>query len=276
MNKLRFGTAGIPISTENRNTINGIKKVRNLGLDSMELEFVRSVNISEPKAIEVRDCAKKNDVMLTCHGQYFINLNAQEIEKVKASKQRIYKAAKIADLCGGYSMTFHAAYYLKQSPELVFETVKKNMKEVVAKLRDEGHKIWVRPETTGKPTQWGDLSETIKLSQEVEGVLPCIDFSHLHARSNGKKNTYSEFQEQLKELEDGLGRLALDNMHIHVSGINYGPKGEKNHLILKESDMNYKDLLKVLNEFNVKGVVICESPNIEGDAILMQKFWKSL
>ena len=31
--------------------------------------------------------------------------------------------------------------------------------------------------------------KVIKLSQEIEGVLPCIDFSHLHARE-GKVNTY--------------------------------------------------------------------------------------
>ncbi|MEK6937589.1 MAG: TIM barrel protein, partial [Nanoarchaeota archaeon] len=129
------------------------------------------------------------------------------------------------------------------------------------------------PETTGKPTQWGDLKEILRLSQELEQVLPCIDFSHLHARTGGKNNTYEEFRQMLVEVEKAKGREALNNMHIHVSGINYTAKGERNHLNLQESDLNYKDLIKAWKEFKIKGVVISESPNIEGDALLMKEEW---
>ena len=65
-------------------------------------------------------------------------------------------------------------------------------------------------------------------------------------------------------------------MHIHLSGIAYREKGEKNHLVLKDSDLNYADLLRAWKAFNLKGVVICESPNIEKDALLLQKTYKSL
>ena len=49
-NKLMFGTAGIPLSTKNRNTKNGISRVKELNLECMELEFVHSINISKEKA----------------------------------------------------------------------------------------------------------------------------------------------------------------------------------------------------------------------------------
>ena len=45
MKELLFGTAGIPLSAKGP-TDEGIRHVRKLGLDSFELEFVRSVNIS--------------------------------------------------------------------------------------------------------------------------------------------------------------------------------------------------------------------------------------
>lgn len=271
MNKLLFGTAGIPLSTKDRNTENGIKRVRELGLDSMELEFVHSVNIKKDKAPGIKEIASKNQIVLTCHGQYYINLSSQEIAKQKASIQRIYNAASTASLCGAYSMTFHPAFYQGMEKEKVYEIVKKNLKEAVKKVKDEGHKIWVRPETTGKGTQFGDLNELLKLSQEIDQVMPCIDFSHLHARSNGKWNTKKEFEQVLEMVEKILGKEGLKEMHIHLSGIEYGEKGEKNHLILEKSDMNYKDLIKVWKEFNIAGIVICESPNIEGDALLMKK-----
>ena len=248
----------------------------------MELEFVWSVNVSEEKAPLIKEIASKNKIILTCHGQYYINLNSLEKEKVTASVGRILNAAKIANLCGGYSMTFHAAYYMKLEAEKVYAKVKKEMKGIVKTLKNEGNKIWIRPETTGKGSQWGTFQEIVKLSEEVEQVLPCIDFSHVHARSAGPEenknryNNYDEFCEILSYVEKHLGRDALNNMHCHVSGINYGPKGERNHLILKESDMNYKELMKAFKDFKLKGIVISESPNIEVDARLMQRDFSRL
>lgn len=248
----------------------GIKKVRELGLNAMELEFVRSINISENKAPEVKKVSKEYGVLLTCHGQYYINLNSKDEAKVQASVERILKAAKIAYLSGAWSLTFHAAYYMNDEPQVVYERIKNHLKHIVKELEDQGIEIWIRPETTGKPTQFGTLQELIKLSQEVEYVLPTIDFAHLHAREGGGYNSYEEFVDVLAKLEEGLGRLVLNNMHIHVSGIEYGPKGETRHVNLKESDFNYKDLLKALRDFKVKGVIICESPNLEEDAMLLK------
>ena len=276
MDKLRFGTAGIPITTEDRNTLNGVKQVRNLGLDAMELEFVHSVNVSDAMAPNVKKIAEDNDVVLTCHGQYFVNLNALEKEKKEASIQRILKAARVLQKCGAYSLTYHMAYYIKQDPKIVYETVKKNMKRILEVFKQEGIKLWLRPEYTGKQSQFGDLKEVIKISQELDQVLPCIDYGHYHARYGGGNNDIKAFRTLLEEMEKGLGKEALKNMHIQIAGINYTEKGERNHLNLKESDLNYKDILKTWKEFNIKGVVIAETPNIEGDALLLQKMYKSL
>jgi len=60
-------------------------------------------------------------------------------------------------------------------------------------------------------------------------------------------------------------------MHIHISGIAYGEQGEIKHLNLRESDLNYIDLIKALKAYRVKGLVISESPNLEEDALLLQR-----
>lgn len=274
--QLFFGTAGIPLSTEPRNTAEGIKQVRSLGLGAMELEFVQSVNISETTAPAVKKVADGEHVILTCHGQYYINLSSLEPAKCIASIQRVLNAAQRAWQCGAYSVTFHPGFYQGRASAEVYPLVKTALQEVIEKLNQENNRIWVRPETTGKPTQFGTVDEILQLSQELEQVMPCIDFSHLHARTNGKENSYNEFCTTLQKVEDILGKEGLRQMHIHVSGIAYGPKGEKHHLILQESDFNYRDLCKALKEFNCKGVVICESPNIEDDALLLQKTYDGL
>ena len=269
MNKLFFGTAGIPLSTEPRNTIEGIKQVKQLGLGAMELEFVQSVNISPEKAPEVKKTAKENDIVLTAHGQYYINLNSLEKEKIEASKQRVLKAARILSACGGWSLCFHAAYYMGDEKR-AYENVKSSLKEIVKILKNEGIKVWIRPETGGKLSQFGSLEELIKISQEVEQVLPCIDWAHHYARSLGKINSYQEYSKILEEIEKSLGKEALENMHCHSEGIAYTDKGEKNHLVFADSVVNYKDLVKAWKDFKIKGVIICESPNIEKDALLLK------
>jgi deoxyribonuclease IV len=271
MKELLFGPAGVPHSAPSRSTLDGVPQVAKLGLGCMELEFVRGIKMSPVVARQVRALAEKNNVVLTAHGPYYINLNSQDSAITNASIKRILDTARIANLCGAYSITFHAAYYMTLPKEKVYDIVKSHLRNIIRTLDGEGIKLWIRPETTGKATQFGDVDELIKLSQEVEQVLPCIDFAHLHARSNGKVNTYKEFSAVLEKLEKSLGRKALENMHIHMSGIEYTEKGERNHLVLKESDMNYKDLMKALKDYKCKGCIINESPNLEEDARIMKK-----
>ena len=274
--ELLFATAGIPITTHPRDTVNGIRRVRQLGLGGMELEFVHSVNITLDKAPDVAKAAESSEVLLTCHAPYFINLNASEPQKRGSSRSRILSSAKVLDACHGYSVCFHPGFYLGMESSEVYRNVKAELEKILEEVKSLGLKVWIRPETTGKPTQFGSIDELVDLSSEFDQVLPVVDFSHLHARTNGRFNTRQEFEQTMELIEKKLGKEGVHNMHIHLSGINYGPKGEKNHLVLRESDMNYKAVLHVLRDFSAKGVLVCESPNIEEDALLLKKAFESL
>lgn len=271
MKELLFGTAGIPISAKGLGTEEGIAEVRNLDLDAMELEFVRNINITKQKAPDVKKAAEKNNIVLTCHAPYFINLNSAEKAKLKASIDRILNSARIANLCGAWSVVFHAGFYQKSTKEETYNRIRNSIKEIIQKLKNENNNVWIRPETTGKESQFGNIDEILKLSQEIDNVMPCVDFAHVHARTNGKYNSYNEFCSILEKIEKVLGKQGLENMHIHFTGIAYGEKGEKHHLDLKGSDLKYQELVKALKDFKVKGVAISESPNIEGDAILVKE-----
>ena len=270
MEKLNFITAGVPLRAKGYE--DGFQVLNELGLDGLELEFVRGVRISD-KSREAVASAKK---VITAHAPFYVNLNAREDDKVEASIQRIIETAQTANELGGYSITFHAGYYLGMDPESTYNNIKSGIKFITDALANENNKIWIRPETTGKATQWGDLEEIIRLSKEFPTVLPCVDFAHLHARYNGISNTYDEFSAIFEKIGKELGQVALDNFHAHIAGIDYGAKGEKKHLNLEESDMNYKDLLRAFKAFNIKGAIVCESPNIEEDAKLMKEYYWSL
>ena len=275
-NKLLFGTAGIPLTAPKRNLIDGLDYLKDINLDNLELEFVRNINVSKEKAEIVNKKVRKKNIILSAHGSYYINLNAIESEKIKASKKRIIDGATRAYESGAFSFVFHAGYYLKQNSDIVYNNIKKQIKDIIKELKENNINIWIRPETTGKATQFGSLNELIRLSSEVDNVMPCIDFSHLHARSNGKYNSYDETYKILEDMENNLGKKSLKEMHIHMSGIEYNEKGERYHLELDDSDFKYKEILKAWKDFNIKGVVVSESPNIEKDALKMKKYYYNL
>jgi len=274
--ELLFGTGGVPHSAKSRSTEAGIERIAELGLGCMEVEFVQGVKMSFQVADTVGELAARKKVALTAHGPYFVNLNAVEPQKVHMSKERILQTARISSLFGARSITFHAAFYLKSTPAETYIVVKKHLQEVVNILRKEGNNVTISPEVTGKPSQFGTLEEILQLSSEIEGVAPCIDFSHWHART-GRANSYQEFLDILDQVERKLGRQALDNMHIHLSGIAYGKKGEIRHLMLRDSDLQYTELFKALKKRQAKGIIICESrPYLEEDALLLQQTYRAL
>ena len=272
---LLFGTGGTPHSAKTASTIDGIKRIAELGLGCMEIEFVQGVRMGEAGARLVAEIATKEGVKLSAHAPYFINFNAREPEKIKASQDRLLQTAHIASICGAESIVFHIAFYLGDPPEKAYNNVKKRLEEVMHQLKRKNNQVWIRPEIMGKSSEFGTIEEVLNLSTELEGIAPCIDFAHCHART-GRFNSYPEFASIMQQIKGRLGRPALDNMHIHVSGIAYGKKGEIKHLNLKDSDFQYVELIKALKDYNAKGLLICESPNLEEDALLLQETYSTL
>ena len=46
--------------------------------------------------------------------------------------------------------------------------------------------------------------------------------------------------------------------------------------IFEEADFNYKDLMKAFKKFDIKGAIVCESPNIEIDTKILKEYYQSL
>jgi deoxyribonuclease-4 len=272
MDKLLFGISGLPIGDGKQKFEykTGITYLKSIGLDAIEMPFVRSINVTDKNKEGILNEKNENDFYISAHGSYFINLNSDEVEKQEQSIERIVKGATALKKVEGRSLVFHPGFYMNDSAEETYNTIKENL----LKLPHFG--VDYRLETTGKPSQFGSLEELVSLSSELPSCKLCIDFSHLHARENGKLKSYDDFVSILEYVKENLGDKSLIDMHIHISGINYGPKGEKNHLPLNESDFNYIDCMKALKDFDVKGCIICESPILEYDSLLLKETYFKL
>ena len=269
---LLFGTAGVPLSSTDDSSLAAIERIKALGLDCLEIEFVKGVKMGLDTARKVREKAAALGVRLSVHAPYFINLNSEDPGKRLSSQERLLNTARVGAACGASSVVFHAAFYGKDSPERAFEAVKAELKALLSIVRAERLPITLRIETMGKRSQFGSLDEVLGMCREVDGLQPCLDFSHLYARE-GKVNSYADFHRVLSKVARKLGPRALRNAHIHIAGIHYGDKGEIKHLDLEETDFRYDEWLQALSDLGVEGLVICESPNLEGDALMLKKLY---
>ena len=244
----RIGTVGSPISTPKKpgGSLGAVQQMRSLGLQALELGWVQSVRVSEETCAIIKKEAQTQEISLSVHAPYFINLNADDEEWPK-SRKRLMDAAYYGNLAGATDIIFHPGSYFEQPAEIVLEKAIPRLAECLQEIRASGNPVTLRPETMGKSAMLGSLEDTIEMSKQIPGVLPCVDFAHLHARSAGKENSKPEWLAILEMLRGSLGDDSLQSMHIHLSGIEYSAKGEKNHLPLKESDFNLTELLEALD-----------------------------
>lgn len=237
--------------------------------------MVQKVTITPPTAARVRAVAEREEIVLSIHAPYYINLNSRDPQKLADSQGRILAAARAGTWLGARNIVLHVAFYHDNTPDDCTQIVYTHLKPVVETLRAEGAPVILRPETMGRLSQWGDLDEVLAVCAALPPLQPCLDFAHLHARM-GQLNTYAEFIAILDRVERRLGRAALDDLHVHLSGIAYGPKGEQHHLAFADADFNYRDCLRALRDRACRGLIIGESPARERDVLFLKSVWHEI
>ena len=273
-----FGTVGSPISTPPKpgGSMGSIIRIAELGLTAFELGWVQSVRVTEDTCAKIKTAAEEQKVAISVHAPYFINLNADEEEWPK-SRKRLMDAAFYGNLAGATDIIFHPGSYFGKPPDQVLPVAISRLRECVEELRTNGNPVTLRPETMGKSAMLGSLQDTLEMSAAIPGIEPCLDFAHLHARNgDGSVNSFLEWADLIKGYAKYIGNDSLLSLHIHLSGIEYSEKGERNHLPLRESDLRLNELFKALHEANCQGRILCESPLMEEDALYMKELWESL
>src|SRR4026208_712175 len=240
----QFGTVGSPTGTPKKpgGSVGAIEFSKSIGLGAFELGWVQSVRVSEETCAAIKQAGKEQGVALSVHASYFFNLNATDEEWPK-SRKRLMDAAHYGNLAGATDITFHPGSYFCNPPADVLKVAIPRLKGFMDELRKAKNPVTLRPETMGKSAMLGSFADTLAMSAAIKGVQPCLDFAHLHARpGDGTMNTVKEWTRLLEAYQASLGKDALKSLHIHLSGIEYGPKGEKNHLALGKSDLKLNAL----------------------------------
>lgn len=273
----RFGPAGVPPKFRyiNATLEDVLTLLREERLDAFEYEAIfwgGKPQIKKEDAEKFGAQAKKNDILLSLHGSYFINFCGEE-RIVEASKKRLLACATAAEWMNAYVVVFHPGFYGKKPQREAFRNCLKVLKEIVETMRNMGiRNVKIGPETMGKRSQFGSLKEVLDLCREVEQTQLVVDWSHLHARDGGRLRTLEDFRETVEEIERQLGTEATRDMHCHFTKIEFTDKGERRHHTLEEEKYgpDFTMLARIITEFKLRPVIISESPMLDLDAIRMR------
>ena len=267
--KIFLGPAGVPLVSKDRSSLGGLKTVKEIGLNAMEIEFVRGVKMQPKMAEEIGEVAKELGVSLSVHAPYYINLNSQKKQVIEASKNMIFDSADRAERMGAGAVAIHSAYYSGFNPEQTYEKTKEGFVDVLDKMKSSGIKnVKLGIETMARWSQFGSLDECMKLAKEID-VIPFIDWSHLFVRGKGTIDYANIF--------DKLKKLKLNHIYSHFQNVEKNKKGEfvDVHKPLDHSP-SFEPLAKEILKRKTDITIICESPIIEQDSLKMKSIFEKL
>ena len=259
MTKIKFGPTGIgPV----KDAVSNLEMYHELGFKAAEVLFTYGVYIKNKEdALEIGRAAKKFGIQLSIHVQYWVNLNSKEEEKIESSKKRILKCCETGHWLGAKRVVFHPGFYSGMESEEAAIKIKEGIKEMQEVVKKNKWDIELCPEVMGKVNVFGSIDEIGDLVEET-GCGACIDIAHVLAR-------YGKYEfEKIAEI------FKMKNWHVHFSGIEYGDKGERKHLVTPPEE--WEKVLKFLKTLDKDVVIICESPDAVNDSVVGKKIWEKL
>jgi len=267
--KIWLGPAGIPSQCKGGGSVGGIKCCNELGLNAMEVEFVRGVNMSLAMAKECGEAAKEFGVRLSVHAPYYINLLSKNKDIIEASKKRILDSVERAHLMHAGIVAFHAGYYTGLAKRDALEIVKKNCDDMTTVMEKNGWlDVKLGLEASGKHSAFGYLDELLAVNETNKQCVPVLDFAHIFAKNYGKID--------YGEIFDKMEIKKFNHLHTHFSGIEFTDKGERMHIVMASNKPPFEPLAHEILRRKLSITIISESPITDIDSLAMKKIFEKL
>lgn len=279
----RFGTAGLSNSFHTQG-FKGVGQVpgylAGFGLNAFEYQCGRGVRLAEKTADTLREKGVQGDILYSLHAPYYISMSGMVEEKRLGSLRYFMQSAQAVRMLGGNRVIFHAGSAGKQPREEAQAKARDTLARARAALDEAGYEdILLCPETMGKVGQLGTLEEVLDLCKSDPRHVPCIDFGHLNARTQGGIATKRDYADILDAIGEALDSQRARSFHIHFSRIEYSAGGEKRHLTFEDTTYgpDPQPLLELIAERKLTPVIICESDGTQAeDAQTMMNIYNSL
>lgn len=252
----RIGPAGYPSGS--RNPLDALEIVRGRGLTALEVEFVRQARMSEDRAKELGQRAAELDILLSAHAPYYINFNSRNPETAEKSVEWVMRTAEIAHHMGAKVVVVHAAQYHGDDPGAVTSLVGRGVERCLTLMEErdlDGPLIGL--ELMGKKAAWGRIEEIGELVRSLRGVVPVVDFAHLHAVEGGGLTSVEGVRDHLDLVADYF----RGHLHCHYSSVEFGRRGEIRHLPLEKGEPPFSMIAEALSAWEGGFTIISETPD---------------
>jgi deoxyribonuclease-4 len=144
------------------------------------------------------------------------------------------------------------------------------MVDTLQKLQDWRVKNNIKPaigiETSGRQEVFGSIDEIIGVCQKVSGIIPVLNFAHIHARENGTLRKRENFQ----SIFDRTAEFCKGDFYTHLSGVEYSEGNEKRYTPIKKGDLKFELLAECVLDNEASVTFISSSPLLEHDAMYMR------
>jgi len=251
----------------------GKKKPVSLGVLNQKIQsgdilktLVSGIAVDFKELKEICDLAKDLDIKLSLHTPYYMDLLNPTIQSQK-SMENIRLTGILASGLGADPIVTHIGLYNNIPSDTAINLIAEKFKEirkVFSKLRVDAN---IGVEFSGKQLIFGSLEEVLALCKKVNGVIPVVNFAHLHARTSGLMKSRDDFQKVFDQVAQTTGK---DRIYAHFSGVEHEGGNERRYTPIKKGDLKFEPLAECVlnNDFEI--TIISGSPLLEHDAMYMK------
>ncbi len=277
---IKFGPAGnckTFYAAGHKKSVEAPAWLKSIGLTAYEYSFGRGITLGDETAIELGAEAKKHDIEVSIHAPYYINFANPDPDKIENSIMYVVNSLEKLKLIGGKRLVVHPASCGKLDRDVAVKLANENLKLLKERLDVLGYSEYlICLETMGKPAQIGTYKEVFEMCKISDNFIPTIDFGHINALTQGSLKTEDDYREIIDYMFKVLGPEKAKKAHIHFSKIEFGAKGEIRHLTLEDEiyGPEFAPLAKILKEYDMSPVVICESNELMAhDALILKEIY---
>ena len=266
MSAVRVGPGGIP-SRESAETT--LELLLQHGYDACEIDFGDGFWMEWDYARRLGDLAREYGLALSIHAPLAAFLGHPEHggRKHHMAIGMLDHSAGIALACGAAPVVIHPGFLLGRRRQEAIDAVIVQLAELRERLSGKGRAVPFGVEVMGRAQELGSLDDVLAICRGLEWVRPVLDFSHMHATSNGGFTGTDAFASALAAADAVL--TPGPPFHIHFSDISFTNRNERAHVPYGQGTLRAEPLAKALQRFDRPATVIAESPDEASNQAIM-------
>jgi deoxyribonuclease-4 len=234
--------------------------------DDILVMMASGVAESYGSLIPIGNMARRLDVKVSLHTPYYMDLGSNN-ELTERCMNNIRHSGIITSALGGSVVVTNLGLYEDAGDTAgTDENIIDNLAAIMALWKDAGIKTDLGVEITGRAEAFGSLDQVLSLCDEVNGVVPVVNFPHHHARTHGSLITSADF----KDLLEKVSSYCKGGIHTLFSGVEHFDGNERRLTPIKKGDLKFEPLGEALADLGRDVTVISGSPLLEHDAMYMK------